>query len=54
MKLIGASIMTLAGAILLVGGATARDTNAQTLLIVAGCIVVLTGLGGWFAGIKEK
>jgi drug/metabolite transporter (DMT)-like permease len=53
MKYIGASIMTLAGAFLMVGGAYARTDGAQAFLMFAGCVVVLTGLGGWIMG-KEK
>jgi hypothetical protein len=54
MKLIAASIMALAGAILLVGGAYIQDGSIRVFVMGVGCAVVLTGLGGWFAGIREK
>lgn len=54
MKLIAASIMTLAGAILLVGGAHVQHDGTGLFVMTVGCAVVLTGLGGWFSGIKEK
>jgi hypothetical protein len=54
MKFIGASIMTLAAAILLVGGAYIPHQDTQIFVMGVGCIVGLTGLGGWFAAIREK
>ncbi|HUR46212.1 MAG TPA: hypothetical protein VMZ27_10085 [Candidatus Saccharimonadales bacterium] len=46
--------MDIAASILLVGGALLLRGDAGTMLIVAGFIVGLTGLGGWFAGIREQ
>ena len=54
MKFIGASIMTLAGAILIDGGAHVPHQDTRFFVMVVGCIVGLTGLGGWFAAVKEK
>jgi hypothetical protein len=54
MKFIGASIMTVAAAILIVGGAHVSHTDTRLFVMIVGCVVGLTGLGGWFAAIKER
>jgi hypothetical protein len=54
MKLIAASIMTFAAAILIVGGAHVVHDGTKLFVMTVGCVVGLTGLGGWFAGIKER
>jgi hypothetical protein len=54
MKLIGASIMTLAASVLLVGGAHAPHWDTGLFVMIIGSIVGLIGLTGWFAALKEK
>jgi len=50
MKYIGSSIMTLAAAILIAAGAYVPHNDTRMFVMAVGCIVGLTGLGGWFAG----
>jgi hypothetical protein len=54
MKLVGASIMTLAAALLIVGGAHAPHWDTGLFVMIIGSIVGLIGLAGWFAALKEK
>lgn len=48
MRHIGASILVLAAAILLVGGAAMPDTDTSLILMLAGVGVGIIGLVEWF------
>jgi hypothetical protein len=51
MKSISASIIVLAGAILLLGGSQIRGETGGFIML-AGCVVGLIGLGGWFVSLR--
>ena len=52
MKSISASIIVLAGAILLVGGSHVQHDDTQLFVMIVGCAVTLIGLGGWYFSMK--
>jgi len=54
MKQISASLIVLAAAILIVGGAHIQHDSTQLFVMAVGCGVGLIGLWGWFGGLKEK
>jgi hypothetical protein len=54
MKQISASIIVLAAAILIVGGAYIQHDDTKLFVMGVGCGVGLIGLWGWFAGCKDK
>ncbi len=54
MKAISASIIVLAGAILLAGGAHIRHTDTKTFVMFAGCVVGVAGLVGWYRILKDE
>jgi hypothetical protein len=54
MKHISASIIVLAAAILIVGGAHIQHDDTKLFVMVVGCGVGLVGLWGWFVGFKDK
>ncbi len=53
MKLISASIIVFAGALLTIGSAL-FTSDTQTFIEVFGFAVTLLGLGGWYYGFREK
>jgi hypothetical protein len=53
MKLLSASIIVLAGALIIIG-ASRFTSDTQTFVEVVGLVVCLIGLGGWFVGLREK
>jgi hypothetical protein len=53
MKHISASIIVLAGAIILFGGSRFTG-DTETFIVIAGCGVCGFGLRGWFNILKEK
>jgi len=53
-KPISASIIVLAGAILLVGGSHLQHGDSSLFVQVIGCVVTLFGLGGWIFSLKER
>jgi len=52
MKHISASIIVLAGAIILAGGS--HYTSDTDFVVAVGTGVCATGLWGWFVSLKEK
>ncbi len=54
MKSIGAAILVLSAAILIVGGAFVRHGDTQMFVMVVGCGVGIAGLWGWFMSLSEK
>ena len=54
MRLISASIIVLAGAILLVGGSHIPHGDTKLFLQFVGCAVGLIGLLGWLVSFREK
>jgi hypothetical protein len=54
MKLVSASIIVLAAAVLLVGGAHSQRSDARDFLQFVGCVVGLIGLIGWLISFREK
>ncbi len=54
MKGISASIIVLAGTILIVGGAYARAEGIQLFLMSVGCLVGLFGLAGWYVSLSDR
>ena len=54
MKSISASIIVLAGTILILGGAHIQHDATQTFVMFVGCGFGAIGLWGWFQTIKEK
>ena len=53
MKSISASIIVLAGAAMLLGGAYVRHSDTGMFVMAAGCIVGLAGLVGWFMMLRD-
>jgi len=53
MKAISASIVVLAGAILIFGGVVARDDFLRLIVPIMGFMVGLIGLVTWFYSLKE-
>ena len=54
MKHISASIIVVAGAVIIHGASHISHMDQQMFVILAGCVVCAAGLAGWFAGLKEK
>jgi hypothetical protein len=54
MKSISASIIVLAGAILIVGGSYIQHGDTKGFVQIVGCAVGAIGLWGWFTSLKEK
>ena len=58
MKHISASIIVLAGALIMVGGSLTTDippiSNVQPIVLLVGGGVCAVGLWGWFVSLKEK
>jgi hypothetical protein len=54
MKCISASIVVLAGAILIVGGSHVGHGDTALFVQAVGCSVGAIGLWGWFVSFKEK
>jgi len=54
MKSISASIIVLAGAVLILGGSHIQHGDTQTFVMAAGCVVGALALWGWFQCLKEK
>lgn len=54
MSAISAAIVVLAAAILMLGGAYIQHSDTRLFVQVAGCIVGVFGLGGWFISPREK
>ena len=52
MKALSASIVVLAGAILLLGGSALLHSDTQLFVQSTGCIVGLAGLYGWFSCLR--
>ena len=53
-KHISASIIVLAGAILILGGSYIRHDDTKLFVQVVGCIFSAVGLVGWFISSAEK
>ena len=53
MKSISASIIVLAGAGLVVGGAYVRHSDTSTFVMFVGCVLALAGLVGWFRAFRD-
>jgi len=53
-KSISASIVVLAGAVLILGGCFVRHVDTQLFVQVVGCAVGALGLWNWFVSLKEK
>ncbi len=53
MKAVSASIVVLAGAILIASGVHVHHNDTQVFVCGLGCMVGLTGLLGWFVGLKD-
>lgn len=47
MKAISSSIVVLAGAVLIAGGAAVSHGDTQTFVIIVGCLLGMLGLGTW-------
>lgn len=56
MKSLSASVIVVAGALLVLGGSTSYVPHSDTGMFVriVGCAVCVTGLWGWFKAINEK
>jgi hypothetical protein len=54
MKLLSASIIVLAAAILITGGSHIQHSDTRLFVQIVGCVVGLMGLGGWCVSFKEK
>ena len=54
MKSISASIIVLAAAVVLVGGARIRHGQTQIFFIVIGCGIAWAGLCGGYLSLNEK
>ena len=54
MKAISASIVVLASAIVVVGGALYRDTDVHLTYQIIGGIIGIVALRSWFLSLKEK
>jgi len=53
MKLIASSIVVLAGAVLVAGGAQVPHSDTRLFVMVVGCVVGLVGLTRWVAESKK-
>jgi len=53
-KPISSSIIVLAAAILIVGGAHVQHDDTSLFVMAVGCGVGLAGLLGWLVSLKEK
>jgi hypothetical protein len=54
MKSVSASIIVLAAAILLAGGAHIQHGDTKLFIQVVGCVIGLMGLGGWLLSFREN
>ena len=54
MKLVSASILVLAAAILITGGAFIQHADSKLFVQIVGCLLGLLGLGAWFISFREK
>lgn len=54
MKSISASIIVVAGVVLILGGAQIQHGDTGTFVQVAGCVLGAVGLWGWFVTIRQK
>ncbi|MES2572552.1 MAG: hypothetical protein V4710_21190 [Verrucomicrobiota bacterium] len=54
MKLLSASIIVLAGAILITGGSHIHHGDTKLFAQFVGCLIAAIGLGGWFVSFREK
>jgi hypothetical protein len=53
MKAISASVVVLAGMILLLGGAFVAHSDSRLFVQSVGCLVGIIGLAGWFSSIRK-
>jgi hypothetical protein len=53
MKAVSASIVVLAGAILLAAGSFIQHSDTKVFVQFVGCLVGVIGLGGWFFAFKS-
>jgi hypothetical protein len=53
MKSISASIIVLAAAMLILGGAHVQHNDTGLVVQIAGYVVGVIGLGGWFVSLRE-
>ena len=54
MKSVSASIIVLAGAVLLTGGSHIPHSDTKLFVQIVGSVVGLMGLGGWLRTFHEK
>jgi len=54
MKSISASIIVVAGTILILGGSYIQHGDTKLFVQIVGCLVGAIGLWGWFVSLKEK
>jgi hypothetical protein len=54
MKAISSSIIVFAAAMLIIAGSFNRDGNAQSFLVIAGCILGVIALAGWILSMGDK
>jgi len=54
MKSISASIIVVAGTVLILGGSYIPHSDTKLFVQIVGCVVGAVGLWGWFQTIKEK
>ncbi len=54
MKSISASIIVLAGAVLIAGGSNIQHSDTRLFIQVVGFMIALIGLGAWFIAFREK
>ena len=54
MKSISASIIVLAGSILVLGGSFIQHADTKLFVQILGCGVIAAGVWGWFVSVKEK
>jgi hypothetical protein len=54
MKSISASIIVLSGAMVLVGGAFVGHHDTSTFVMLAGCVLGIAGLFGWYSTLRDS
>jgi hypothetical protein len=54
MKSISASIIVVAGSVLILGGSSIPHSDTRLFVQIVGCGVCAVGLWGWFLSLKEK
>ncbi len=54
MKAISASIIVLAAAVVLTGGAHVPHNDTKAFVMFVGCVVGLVGLWGWYRSFKQE